>query len=127
MSRFQYRGVMRPLAGDATQDFEVDWQFVNADDVPGFDYPIAFGSSRFDPDPLDLGNVGEIRQTFYPAAKTRLPGWLRGEHFCGTQEQWQEGYPLGTPFPPSLDGVPVCCQRLDTAPFDYGFEFGFES
>lgn len=126
MSRREYRAEMRAVQDDDSSIFLVDWQFCVNDDVPGLPFDIAFGTSHFEPEPFDLGGIGEVRKVFYPGAETRLPGFLTGQHFCGSQDQWQNGWPNGTPGSPIIDGVPVCC-GFDEAPFDFGFEYGFES
>lgn len=116
---------MRARVGGDEGLFEVDWQPCN----PGakdLEFDVAFGSSHFDPDPFDFGGVGEVRRTFDPTAQTRLPGWVKGDHFCGTEEQWQQGWPVGTPLPPLVDGTPACCAHGLTGAYDSGYDFGYD-
>lgn len=116
---------MRARANDDTSIFEVDWTFVPPG-TPGLDFPCSFGTSTMDPDRLDQGNVGEVRTRNYPRALTRSPGWMTGDHVCGTADQWLNGYPVGTPIPPWTGGAPVCCQP-GAAEFDYAFDFSEDS
>lgn len=124
MARRLYRGVMRARVGEDEGLFEVDWSWCR-DDAKDLPFEIAFASSHFDPDPFDYGGVGEIRQTFYPLPQTTVPPFLRGDHFCGTQEQWQQGWPDGTPMPALIDGVPCCCVAGLDGAYDCGYDFGY--
>jgi hypothetical protein len=123
--RRQYRGMMRARENDDSSIFLVDWTFVPWG-TPGLDFPASFRSSQTDPDRLDMGNVGEVRTRNYPRALTRAPAWMKGDHLCGTPEQWADGYPVGTPVPPWSGGAPVCCQPA-TAEFNFDFNLDFDS
>lgn len=116
---------MRARENDDSSIFLVDWTYVPWG-TPGLDFPASFRSSQTDPDRLDMGNVGEVRQHIYPRALTRSPGWMKGDHLCGTPEQWANGYPADTPIPPWIGDAPACCQP-GSAEFDYGFDFSFDS
>ncbi len=97
---------------------------------PGFKaigFETAFGSNHNDPEHTDGGQVGEVRQVFYPKAGSFLPGFLTGEHICGTEQQWQNGWPDGTPGSPIVAGVPECCTADMGAAFTTGFDYGFDS
>ncbi len=118
---------MRARYADDSSIFLVDWQWVNDTDPTRDSGEIAFASNHTDPEHTDGGQVGEVRQVFYPLAKTFLPGFLDGSHQCGTDQQWREGWPAGTPPLEIVAGVPVCCVEGMGAAFDFGFDFGFES
>lgn len=123
MARFQYQATFRTGEGGS---FDGYWFFA-ADDAKTLPFPVAFGSSRFSPYTVDTGGIGEIWNNNPPLSPGTLPAWLKGEHFCGSQEQWQNGYPLGTPGPViGPDGQPVCCGALAAA-YDFGFDLGFDS
>ena len=118
---------MRARVGDDSGNFVVDWNFV-PDDRPilRIDGGNSFCSSHFDPDTLDNGAIGEVRQVFYELAKTRIPDGYTGKRHCGRDAFWAAGYPARTPSVVYRGGLPVCCDQ-DAAAFDYGFDYGFDS
>ena len=99
---------MRARFGDDGSIFLVDWQWApdNAKPLP---FPTAFASNHTDPEHTDGGQVGEVRQVFYPLARTFLPSFLTGDHQCGSQDFWQNGWPEDTPGIPLVGLVPTCC------------------
>lgn len=114
---------MRP---NASETFGVKWFFA-ADDAEVFDFPTAFGSSRFNVDAVDYDGLGEIWERNPPLSNYVRPAWLKGTHICGTAGQWQNGYPVGSPLPiVGPDGLPVCC-GIAPAAYDFGFDLGFDS
>jgi hypothetical protein len=123
LARFQYRATMRSGGGGT---FNAQWLFAN-DSALVLPFPVAFGSSRFSPYEADTPGLGEIWNKNPQLSNVTLAAWLDGSHFCGSQDQWQNGYPVGTPGPViGPDGVPVCCGVLGAA-YDYGFDEGFDS
>jgi len=124
--RYRYRARFRARFGDDDSIFEGDWQFINPG-AKAISFETAFGSNHTDPEHSDGGQVGEVRQIFYPKAQTYLPGFLLGNHICGTQQQWQNGWAAGVEGSPIVAGVPTCCTDDEGAAFDTGFDFGFES
>lgn len=126
MIRFPYRSTMRARVGDPTGDFVVDWSFAR-EDATVCAFPVSFGSSRHDPEQFDLGGIGEVREHRPGRALTTVPGFLHGQHVCGTLEQWAEGWAAGTPAPSWSGGVPVCCLDGLEAAFTSGYDFGYES
>lgn len=126
MARRCYRSTMRYEPGGSA--FDVQWFPCN----PGaadLAIPTAFCSSRLDIYHLLIPQVGEIWEKFTRPVSGHLAGWLMGAHHCGTDQQWAEGFPAGTPsIPVGPGGVPVCCDDEPLGPpFDLGFDFGFES
>jgi len=122
--RYRYRAKFRARFGDDTSIFLADWQWAPAG-AKAIPYPIAFGSNHTDPEHIDVDQVGEVRQTFYPLARTFIPDFLKGDHFCGTQEQWQNGWPADTPNIEIIDNAPACCVADLDGAFDCGFTWGF--
>ncbi len=123
MIKYPYSATMRV---NETETIDVDW-LLAADDAQQFDFPTAFGSSRYNIDHLPLEGLGEIWVPHAPISYATRPGWLKGDHICGTVDQWQNGYPVGSPAPPiGPDGVPACCGS-PAAAYDYGFDLGYDS
>jgi hypothetical protein len=109
-----------------TESVDGAWYFA-ADDANQFDFPTSFGSSRYNIDHLPLDGIGEKWVAHPPPNYGTLPAWLKGDHICGTKEQWQNGYPPGTPTSPiGPDGVTVCCGEPGAA-FTRGYDEGFDS
>lgn len=102
---------MRARFGDDSSIFLVDWQWA-PDGARPLPFPTAFASDHNDPEHTDGGQVGEVRKIFYPLAKTFLPGFLKGDHQCGSEDFWQNGWPEGTPGIPIVNLVPTCCIKL---------------
>lgn len=118
---------MRPRIGDSSGDFPVDWQFVDeGNSILDIDGGNSFCSSHWDPDRIDGGGIGEVRQLFYPLAKTRMPATLKGRRHCGSDQQWSEGYGPDAPSVTYVDGVPSCCCP-DEAAFDCGWDLGYDT
>ena len=124
MARFQYQGTMR--SGDGGT-FDAYWYFAN-DDAVALPFPMAFGSSRFSPFTVDTPGLGEIWNLNAPLSpRGAIPAWMNGTHFCGTEDQWQNGYPVGTPGPIiGPDGAPICC-GVQGAAYSLGFDLGFDA
>lgn len=99
---------MRARFDDPTSEFLVDWQFTDHR-AKVLNYPIAFGSNHNDPLHVDMDQAGEVRQVFYSLARTRLPAVYKGDHVCGTKDQWQNGWPAGTPGTDVWPVLPRCC------------------
>jgi hypothetical protein len=121
-----YRSTFRYEAGGGS--FDAQW-FACNEGAQNLDLPTAFGSSRFDPYQLLVPAVGEVWEYRTRPVVGHLAGWLKGKHHCGTDQQWAEGWPVGTPgIPTGPDGVPDCCTAPgDPAAYDYGFDYGFDS
>jgi len=124
MVKFPYRATMRP---NLTETFDVNWMIAN-DDAKNLPYATMFGSSRFDcPDKLDCHKTGEIYVLQEPYSSRKVPAWLKGEHVCGTEEQWLNGWaPDSGTLPVAEDGIPLCCGEAPAA-FSLGFDLGFDS
>jgi hypothetical protein len=123
MVRFAYKGTM--YVND-TDSFDALW-YPAADDAQQFTFPTAFGSSRYSIDNLPDAGIGEVWQKNPPLYRTPVASWAKGDHICGTIDQWQNGYPTGTPIPPlGPDGLPACC-GVRAAAYDLGFDLGFDS
>jgi hypothetical protein len=118
---------MRPRINDETGNFLVDWNFVDEDnEILSIDGGNSFCSSRYDPERLDNGGIGEIRKLFYPKSQNRAKPFLKGGKHCGSDEQWAHGYFADAPSVVYNGGVPTCCAP-DGAAFTEGFDFGFFS
>jgi hypothetical protein len=124
MARFQYRATFRSGGGGT---FDADWYFAN-DDAVVLPFPTSFGSSRFSPYTVDTPGIGEIWNLNAPLSPiATIPPWMNGSHICGTQDQWQNGYPVGTPGPPiGPDGTPICCGESGSA-YSVGYDLGFDA
>lgn len=107
MIRFRYRGVMRSSEG---QTFTVDWGWAN-EGAKALTAPSPFMSSRFDDYPIDEGGLGEIPNRTPPRSRLVMPPGLPGDHHCGDDSLWLNGWPVGTPgLDIGPDGWPVCCE-----------------
>lgn len=124
MIKYPYSAWMRP---NFTDSFLVNWMIAN-DDALNLPFPTLFGSSRFDsPDKLPIDRLGEVYELHPPFYSGKVQPWINGSHICGTQGQWQNGWPPGTPgLPVDEDGVPLCCGTKPAA-FTTGFDLGFDS
>jgi hypothetical protein len=118
---------MRPRVNDPSGNFVADWNFVDeANEVLNIEGGNSFCSSHWDPERVDAGGIGEVRQLFYPASQSRMPGFLTGAKHCGSDQQWSQGYFADAPSVVYLGGVPTCCAP-DGAEFNEDFDFGFFS
>jgi len=118
---------MRPRVGDETGNFTVDWNFVDEDnEILNVEGGNSFCSSHWDPERLDGGGIGEIRQLYYTKSQNTAPGFLKGSRHCGTDEQWSKGYFADAPSVSYLGGIPTCCVD-DGAAYNQDFDFGFDS
>lgn len=124
MLKYPYFSIMRP---NLAESFAVGWMACNPD-AENLPFATMFGSSRFDsPDKLSCHDLGELYELHPPFNAGILPGWLKGQHTCGSASDWSDGWAPGTPgLPFGPDGVPVCCGQAPAA-FDFGFDLGFDS
>jgi hypothetical protein len=108
---------MRP---NDSETFDAEWFFAD-DSAETLPFPTAFGSTRFNVDRTDYPGIGEIWEQNPPLSSGIKNPLTVGDHFCGDRQFWQEGWPVGT----DTSAVHDCCPA--EAPFDFGFDLGFES
>ncbi len=96
IGRSAFASTMRPDAQNPSADFAVRWFFVPRD-RPALGVPTTFGSSVYD-DYRFTQSTGELRETrtwWRGGPPLFVPQGAPG--FCGTADQWLNGWPAGTP------------------------------
>lgn len=109
------RSTYRTLAqlGDG-QDSRVILDWHRADPgAPTFPIPHLYGSLNWVGNEPVVGDVGEVVGAPRLWTEGAPFGWPLPDHFCGTEEQWEEG--IGEEEPEEIEvdpetGRPVCCE-----------------
>jgi hypothetical protein len=105
-----YGSQMRMYADrpDVLVDGQWYWCPVGAKPLPFFH---TYGSRIWDPKGFDVpDHVGEIARTIPWTSGASNPR-LKGDHFCGSAEVWQDGplYSERGNLPVDSQGIPLCC------------------
>ncbi len=126
MIPYPYKGTMRSYDGSL---FDVQWVIINDPTARTLQFAQPFVSGRNDPvGNFDTGVIGEIPDQKAPRSDFPNPGSGCAGCYAGIEGWWTGGWPSGTPgVTIGPDGFATECSGTSGAPFDFGFDFGFDS